>query len=100
MRQNGHIKIRTLWGICSVVVFCLVFFGQFRLPIGLHNSCSISPTVSVKNTLHNIMTEQKIQIVEYMLYIEAIGGLLSTQAFDAALASFAAFDLTWHHGRR
>ena len=31
-------------GVRSVVMFCYVFFLKFRLPIGLHSSCCISPT--------------------------------------------------------
>ena len=31
-------------GVGLVVMFCFVFFLKFRLPIGLHISCNISPT--------------------------------------------------------
>ena len=34
----------TLCGVHSIEVFCSVFFQKFLLPIGLHGSCSISPT--------------------------------------------------------
>ena len=36
----------TMWGVRdhSVAMFSFVFFRMFRIPIGLHNSCSISPT--------------------------------------------------------
>ena len=33
----------TVWGVLSFAMFFL-FFWKFQLPIGLHNSCSISPT--------------------------------------------------------
>ena len=33
-------------GVGSIVMFCYVFFLKFRLPIGLHSSCCISPTAS------------------------------------------------------
>ena len=36
-------SLSTLWGVRSVVMFCFVFFQKFRLPVGLHNSCSIGP---------------------------------------------------------
>ena len=29
--------------VCSVVMFCFDLFQKFRLPIGLHSSCSIGP---------------------------------------------------------
>ena len=35
-----------LRGVRSVVMFCYVFFLTFRLPIGLHSSCCMSPTAS------------------------------------------------------
>ena len=42
-----HIKQQcTLWGICSVVMFCYVFTLKFQLLIGLHSSCNISPSAS------------------------------------------------------
>ena len=34
----------TLWGFHSVMMFSYLFFWKSRLPIGLYNSCSISPT--------------------------------------------------------
>ena len=36
----------TVWRPPSVPMFCQVFFWKFWLPIGLHSSCSISPTAS------------------------------------------------------
>ena len=50
----------TLWGIRSVMVLCFVFLQKFQLPIGLHSSCSISPTPveHVKKALQNITTER------------------------------------------
>ena len=49
-------SVYTLWGVHTV------FFRKFRLPFGLHSSCSVSPTadrwnVHVKNALQNMMTE-------------------------------------------
>ena len=35
-----------LWGVPSFAMFCLVFSQKFRLPVGLHSSCSISPMSS------------------------------------------------------
>ena len=40
------IKGYTLRGVYSVAMFCFVFFPKLRLPIGLHSSCSISPTAN------------------------------------------------------
>jgi len=34
----------SMWGFLSFATFYFVFFRKFRLPIGLHSSCSISPT--------------------------------------------------------
>ena len=36
----------TLCGVCSVVMFCFVFFLKFRLPMRLHGSYFISSTAS------------------------------------------------------
>ena len=36
-------NINTVCVILSVGMFCFVFCQKFRLPIGLHSSCSISP---------------------------------------------------------
>ena len=36
--------LTTLWGICSVVMLCFVFFWRLPLPAGLRSSCSISST--------------------------------------------------------
>ena len=44
--SNGTRVRTTLWGGHSVVMFGFVFVWKFRLPIGLHNSCSIIPTAS------------------------------------------------------
>ena len=37
------VNLCTLCGVPSVVMFGFVFFQTFRLPIGLHSICSISP---------------------------------------------------------
>ena len=34
----------TLWSVCSIVMFSVVFFPVFQLPLGLHSSSSISQT--------------------------------------------------------
>ena len=38
----GRNRVCTLWGVRSVAMFHFVFFRKLRLPIGLHNSCSMS----------------------------------------------------------
>ena len=38
-------SVLTMWCVLSFVMFCFVFCWKFWLPIGLHRSCSISPTV-------------------------------------------------------
>ena len=56
------------WSSPSVVMFCLVFDGKFRLPIGRHSSCSISPLhwlgEHVKNAYQNLPTEGMTQTVD------------------------------------
>jgi len=48
-----------MWGIPSFVMFCFVSFLKFRLPIGLHSSCSTSLMAGgdCKNALKNIVSE-------------------------------------------
>ena len=61
----GHLC--TLCGVCSVVMFCFVFFLKFRLPIGLHSSCCISPRTSWTCqkcfSKHRFMTDRMPHIV-------------------------------------
>ena len=50
-------KVRyTLWGVRSVGMFSFVFFVKFQLPIGLHNSCTISPITG--GTCSNCLTKR------------------------------------------
>ena len=42
-------------GVQSLAMICFVFFRKFRLPIGLHSSCIISPTAS--GTCQNCSTK-------------------------------------------
>ena len=57
VQANGYLKwfvthiiqqaFCTLWGVRSVVMFFFLFFQKSWLPIGLHNTYSISPTAIV-----------------------------------------------------
>ena len=45
----------TIWGVPSFVMFSFVFLWKFRLLIGLHNNCSISPRAG--GTCQNCFTK-------------------------------------------
>ena len=60
----------TVWGVPSFEMFCFVFFQKFRLPIGLHNSCSITPmaggTCKKVQNFTNVDTPQSVCIPELL----------------------------------
>ena len=62
------VHLCTLCGVRSVVMFYFVFFRKFRLPIGLHSSCNISPTAN--GTFQICFTKCLVHITEcHTVYI-------------------------------